>query len=215
MQLRARLVVLGLVGLVSLLVALPAAAEDITIVWQANLTVPVFDKAVLGTLTTTADPASGQGTWSFQGTIDGQLARAAGTGTMRVNGSTLTVTMTTIDTWQMPGLRQPVLPATATIQVAGNLAYVSYVRTVVNVVGLPIAVSPPLTLPLQSRTYTLMMPGSGSQAVRTLPNTGGEPQSAPGEPILLAGLGALGTLGGVILLRSRDHWRQRCRASKQ
>lgn len=215
MRIRSMLVALGVVGLLSVVLVTPARAEVTTIVWQANLTIPVMHKkAALGTLTTVVDSVSGQGTWAFQGTIDGQLASASGAGTLTVDDGALTVSMTRIDAWRMPGLRQPALPATATIRLFGSLAYVSYGRFL----GIPIAVSPSLSLPLRSGTYTLMMPGSGTQPVPVLPNTG----FAAGAPLVsaepvrlswLAGLYVLSPIVPIVVVLTFARRRRWCRAS--
>src|SRR5947209_8873178 len=172
MRLRRCFLSLGFLALLGLFAVMPAAAAaDTTIVWQVNLTVPLINKAALGTLTTTVDSGTGRGTWSFQGTIGGQFATASGTGTIAGSGSTATATITSIDTWQMPGIDRPALPASAQIRAVGNTAYVTY-RQLVDV---PVATSPPISFPLQPGAYTLTSPASGEQGVPGLPNTGGEP----------------------------------------
>lgn len=208
MHLRRWFLTLGLLGLLGFVTVLPAAAASTTIVWQANLTIPLINKTALGTLTTIVDNATGQGTWSFQGTIDGQFAQSSGKGTFSGGGSTATVTMTSVDTWQMPGLPQPALPATATIRSAGNIAYVSFGAAI----GVPVAVSQPLTFPLQGGTYTLTTPGSGGQAVPNLPNTGGEPAMVPRRPLdMIVAITALSLVaaGGAALTLALDRRRQR------
>ena len=53
MRLRRCFLSLGFLALLGLLAVAPtAAAADTTIVWQVNLTVPLTNKAALGTLTT-------------------------------------------------------------------------------------------------------------------------------------------------------------------
>lgn len=160
----------GLLAVIGWTAAGTAAAADTTMVWQVTLTIPVLNKAALGTLTTTVDQSTGQSIWSFQGTVDGQLARASGVGTVSGSGSTASVTVTRIDAWQMPGVPRPDLPATATIRSVDHIAYV----TSGPVISAPVAIWPPLAFPLQPGLYTVTTPGSGQQELQRLPNVGGD-----------------------------------------
>lgn len=212
------------------LTASPAAASTpqatVTMVFQVNVTVPVINKAALGTFTMTFDTVTERGTWSFQGTIDGQFATASGTGICRVASAVrgiplagslmmlplariadtpeITASIDRIDTWQMPGINRPSLPADATLRTVGNLTYVSY-RTTANA---PLAVSPPIAVPFQSGTYTVTSPGTGAQPVPNLPNTGTDPAgmtSRAGLPTALfaGGLFALLAASGTLAYRRR------------
>jgi len=140
MRLRRCFLSLGFLALLGLLAVAPtAAAADTTIVWQVNLTVPLTNKAALGTLTTTVDSGTGQGTWSFQGTIGGQFATASGTGTIAGSGATATATITSIDTWQMPGIARPALQRAGRVLLVGTAPLLVAFATIVavRVVGLP------------------------------------------------------------------------------
>lgn len=147
------------------------------------MTVPVIGTAALGTLTVTVDQETGAGAWAFQGTLDGQFAVASGTGRYRFEGSTIRLTLTSIEQWQMPGIGQPSLPATATVRNFGNLAYVSYGPAI----GVPVSISPPLTSPLQSGVYVLTEGGKGAEVIEALPNTGVAPNSVDGTTSTLLG----------------------------
>ncbi len=199
-------ILLGL--LLALALAGSAAAQDTTIVWQVNLEIPVINRSVLGTVTTIGDSATGEGTWSFQGTVDGKLATASGKGRITGSGSTATVTLTEIDTWNLPGVPQPrALPISATIRTVGNLAYVSYNGATIKFTGLPLALSAPITFPLHSGTYTVTMAGTGAEGVTELPRTGvGEvaaAQSATSHlPELLLAGGALAAAAAGLALRA-------------
>lgn len=205
---RRRLPALGLLAALAVFGALPAAAAPKTITLQINMTLPIVNYAALGTATVNFDEVTGKGTWSFQGTIGGELAKASGTGSIRNADSSLIVTMESIDTWQMPRLRRPVLPASATIWMVGNTAYVSYDR----ISGAPVAASPPLSFPLYSGTYTLTTAGSGQTAVTGLLSADSPVEEEPGQRgnLLLYAATALGlaAAAGAILLtlrRRRPH----------
>jgi hypothetical protein len=191
MRLSRLIVVAGLLPIAMLLFALTASAEERTVVLEANLTVPVIEKTALGALTATYDTETGAGTWEFQGTIDGQFAQASGSGTLSGSGSSATIAMTSIDHWAMPGIAQPAGGVTATIESAGDLAYVSISGLAVPIVAVPVAVSEPISFPLEAGTYTLSTAGSGSTTVASLPNTGGDPAEVAGDslaPVLIAGV---------------------------
>lgn len=196
-------------GLLSALPVSPALAEEQTLVFQANLTIPIVGHTALGTLTTTFDDESLEGTWSFQGTINGQFAYAAGDGYSELsngNPRVLTVVMTSIESWQMPGLGPPAMPAKATIRFTGALAYVSFGP----VIGIPVSISPEMAFPLTSGTYVLTNPASGEKGIGTLPNTG---ESAGGfvssnlssiTPLAILGMASILTLTGIAMFAVRQ-----------
>lgn len=169
------------VGLLSVPLVQPARAQDAheeTVVWQTNITVPVLGTTMLGTLTTTFNEATGQGDWRFQGTVDGQFATASGAGSYAAGGSAMTIKMTSIEDWRMPGVSPPAMPATASVREVGALAYASFGPAV----GVPVAVNPSLDGPLTSGTFILTTPGSGASNVTELPATGLAPNAMADEP---------------------------------
>jgi hypothetical protein len=194
-----------------LLAVLTASAEEQTVVFQANLAIPVMDKTAIGVLTTIYDPDTGAGTWSFQGTIDGAFAQAAGAGSVSGSGSTAIITMTTVDAWTMPGIVRPTGAIEATIRSVGDVAYVSISGLSVPIVGIPVAVSAPISFPIGAGTYTLTNAGSGSEEVTSLPNTGDNPAvfgsvgsiSSLGATLLVSGTVAAGVAGALALDRRR------------
>lgn len=211
------LVVMVLVGALSALSAAPALAAQRTATFQVNLTVPVIGATALGTLTVTYDDVTGQGSWQFQGTINGVLAQASGTGTYVITSASgirglasaaqtgLTLGIDSIDTWNMPGIAR-VEGRSASLTVAGNLAYVTYHGPSYTVTGVPIAVSPAISFPLEG-SYTLMNPATGEQPVTTLPNTGVAPDgvsldSSPFASIVIL-MAALIIAFGVMSLAGR------------
>jgi hypothetical protein len=205
MRLPRLLLAFGLMPLVMLLTALTASAEEQTVVFQANLTIPVMNK------TTIYDPDTGAGTWSFQGTIDGAFAQAAGAGSVSGSGSTAIITMTTVDAWTMPGIVRPTGAIEATIRSVGDVAYVSISGLSVPIVGIPVAISAPIAFPIEAGTYTLTNAGSGSEEVTSLPNTGDSPAvfgsvgsiSSLGATLLVSGTVAAGVAGALALDRRR------------
>lgn len=200
----------AVVAVFSLFAAAPASADERTIVFQANLTVPIVGTTALGTLTSTFDDVTHEGTWSFQGTINGQFAQSSGTGYSTLTDGatpTLTVVMTSIDSWQMPGIGRLATPASATIRFVGELAYVSFGPAV----GVPVAVSPDISFPLTSGTYVLTNAGAGEQGVGTLPNTGDSASGsirsmdvALGTAAVVVGLGLVAGLAAALTLRNRQ-----------
>lgn len=162
-----------LVGLLCALAAMPAVAEERTAVFQANVTVPFYGTNALGALTIVYDDVTDEGVWDFQGTIAGKPAYASGEGTFTLGGSGTTVfqlTMTSVDTWQMPGI-SPRVPRSAEIRSVGDLAYVSYSGRFVDVVALPLSISPDLSFPVAG-VYTVTDAASGEQPITLLPATG-------------------------------------------
>ena len=196
-----------LLGAVS---AIPAAAAERTAVFQANVTIPVFDAAALGTLTLIYDDVTGEGTWDFQGTIAGTPAFASGKGVFDtatasgvraladISQTTMQLTMTQIDRWNMPGF-SPYTPRTATARAVGELVYVDYQGRSLGVVGIPLAFNPPLELPIEG-TYIVTDAASGEQPVQVLPGTGsgalpGAMTDESNLPIAVTLLGLLAVLG--------------------
>lgn len=210
-----RLMALGTGLLLALLLVVPAAAATRTVVLQINVAMPGTGAAVLGTVTADYDEATGDVAWSFQGTINGEFAQASGTahvggGTATtpspasrlgglalgsIGGSLLgatlghtatatsaTVTLTGITQWQVPHVKAPAIGASGGITDGpGNTLLLSYGA----LQGVPIATNPPLTIPPAGGGYTVTTPGSGSQNVPNLPNTGDGP---PGARVMRVGL---------------------------
>lgn len=171
--------------------ATPASAAERTAVFQLNVNVPVFNVAAIGTLTVVYDDESGNGTWTFQGTVDGQPAYASGTGTFDTSSAsgirsmagfaqtTAQLTMTGIDNWQVPRF-SAYTPRTATIRTVGELAYVDYQGRELSVTGVPLAMNPPLSFPVEGN-FVVTDAGSGQEPVTVLPGTGAGPVSSAGS----------------------------------
>lgn len=196
-----------------------SAEEEELIVQAGDLVVPVYGYPASGVLTMPYDTESGEGTWSFQGTIAGQEASASGSGicVMDEDAQTVTLTMTSIDSWNMPGFA-PYVPRAATIELSvirqaqrlsaqseSEIVYVSYDGRFNDVFGIPVAVTPPLEFPL-SGTYSISSPGSGEAPVQTLPNAGIGPGGFGSDfaPFLPVAAGVV-ALVAVVGLGSRNH----------
>jgi hypothetical protein len=164
---------------------MPILAAERTAVFQANLTIPITGERAIGTLTITYDDESGNGTWSFLGTLEGEPASASGDGTVIVRenaaGETvLSLTMTAVDAWVVPGIDEHV-PRSATVRMAGSLAYVNYDGPVFDLFGIPVAIEPRLSIPVEG-VYVLSDPSSGDQVVTEIPATGVGPGSSGSLP---------------------------------
>lgn len=170
---------IGLAGALSLLILNVAAAQERTAVFVvSDVVIPRVDRMVSGQFTVSYDDASGAGTWAFQGMIDGQLATATGAGTFELTGSDeFRLTLTRLDSWNIPGVGGYV-PRTAIVRTVGALAYVSYQGREVSLVGIPVAFSPKITMPVEG-VYSVSSPGVGAAEVVTLPNTGEGPVIVP------------------------------------
>lgn len=173
-------------GVLVALVVHPSLAAERTAVFQANLTVPILGTQSIGVLTVVYDDTTGEGSWTFDGTIDGQPASASGRGVSVVDGSAapgeesrFSLTMTAIETWDMSGF-DPVVPRTATIRSAGALAYVNYDGPVFSLLAIPVAIDPSLQFPIEG-VYVLTNAGSGDDMVEEIPRTGVGPTSGSGS----------------------------------
>lgn len=164
---------LALLGLFGFITAQAASAAPQTLVIQVNVTMPGTGYVVLGTLTAQGDDVTGRGTWSFQGTINSQLAIASGTGTLSNTASGAVLTITGVTSWQMPYAAQPAPESQISVGPGpGSTVLLSY-GPLQNV---PVAMNPPASFPLPPGTYTASAPGTGAQPLPTLPNTGAAPQ---------------------------------------
>lgn len=197
----------AIAAILSLLVLNIAAAQERTAVFVvSDVVIPRVDRVVSGQFTVSYDDATGAGTWTFQGMIDGQLATASGSGSFEQSGSdTFRVTLTGIDSWKIPGV-SGYAPRTATIRTVGALAYVSYQGRELSLVGIPVAFSPKITMPVEG-VYSISSPGAGAAGVATLPNTGVGPAvvANPGRDSTTVALG-LAALVGAFAVGS---WRAR------
>jgi hypothetical protein len=158
--------------------AVGAAATE-TSVWQVDVSVPVINRAILGTLTANVDPATGNGDWSFQGTVDGHTATASGKGQLSGSGSNGTITITSIDQWNLPGVPKPGLPLSGSVKVTGNVAYLTIHAQTLTFPLIPLSISgsnsSSVQFPPAAGTYAVTMAGSGTQDVNSLPVTGAGP----------------------------------------
>lgn len=153
-----------------------AVAAERTVVFQSDLAVPVIGTRSVGVLTVVYDDMSGEGSWNYDGTIDGQTASASGRGTFVVTTENVfELVMTTIESWNMPGL-DPAVPRTATVRSNGPLAYVNYDGPVYSLLAVPVAIDPPLTLPVEG-IYVLTNAGTGDDELNEIPSTGIGPGS--------------------------------------
>ncbi|HUG17082.1 MAG TPA: hypothetical protein VMM78_18900 [Thermomicrobiales bacterium] len=174
-----------IVGLLAVATVEPTLAAERTAVFQSDLTVPILGTRSVGVLTVNYDDVTGEGSWVYEGTIDGEPASASGRGDSVVEAgggqgaeSSFQLTMTSIDTWQMPGL-EPDVPREATIRSSGSMAYVNYQGPVFSLLAIPVAIDPPLAFPIEG-VYVLTNAGSGDEAVTEIPRTGVGPDGGAG-----------------------------------
>ena len=115
--------------------------------------------------------------WNFRGlTLGGGPASASGGGVGSWSDNTLTVTLTSISYWNIPGFDQPEIPKTGTVQqVSSRIASVSVSDPEQGtiVAGIPLFVSPRMQDPFAGRKsspfYTESSLGTGSTNIQTLP----------------------------------------------
>lgn len=142
------------------LVALAAAR---TSTFQMDIIVPGQNVEIVGTLSVDYEDTTCEGTWSFQGTVNGELAQASGNGTCAFTREAVTLTVTEIDMWEVEGF-DPYTPRTVTISLPDDVpaevadsveASFSYDGRVIDVFGVPITLSPGLATPVEG-TYTVI-----------------------------------------------------------
>jgi len=189
MRVRRLVAAMVLAGLLSALGLGSASAATHDSNFIANgLTVPVIGQAATGTLHMTCTDTSANtcsGPFDFTGTVGGQAASATGTGTCVDNGDSITLTIDTYGTWNIPFARPNVgrsatfstsatgslVRSLASAPASSDIGYVNYNGASIDVFGIPIAFSPPLAFPVEG-TYTVSDPAAGEQPVTVLPNTG-------------------------------------------
>jgi hypothetical protein len=166
-----------IVGLLFVLVSQSALAAERTAVFQSDLTVPVLGTQSIGVLTVIYDEVTGEGAWTYDGTMNGQPANASGRGTSVVSSgsgqsgeSSFQLTMTSIESWNMPGF-DPDVPRFAVVRSSGGVAYVNYGGPVFSLFAIPVAIDPPLSFPIEG-VFVLTNAGSGDDAVEVIPHTG-------------------------------------------
>jgi len=164
--------------LVLLLVAPARAAETTTLTIEVNADTPA-GTSVVGVLTADlvrTGRTTFKGSWEFHGTLNGRQATSSGQ--LVGSGGTrhLTLRVTSIDSWEMAGFRQPPIQPAITIRRVGNLAYVTW-----RGITAPLAVEGQIGNPfLTGETYLrVTAPGAGGERVRELPNTGWAPSIPP------------------------------------
>lgn len=205
--LRLRLLWVSCLAVLLLAPASAWAADQTTVTIQLRGDVPVVDRSVLGVVTINLSCTSGTdfvGDWYFDGTLDGQAASASGQAEGRWHGGRLSVTITSIDTWQMPGLGRFAVPSTASARTVGKVAYLTFRGKG----PFPAAINTPLKNPCAGGTtqYVLTNAGTGVHRVPELPQTGAGPSSAWPVGWVLVGLclaGAAGALGARLALSRR------------
>lgn len=202
-------VALAFALMLNLLVVGAATAKSRTAVFIiSDIVMPHYDRIVSGQLTIEYDDSTGAGSWSFQGMIGGQLATASGDGEFEATSAdTFKITMTSIDSWKIPGIGAYV-PRVATLRMVGALGYVSYEGRDVSFTALPIAITPKLAEPVEG-IYTVSSPGAGESEVVTLPNTGTGPASESSSHRDSAAIA--GALSALLGLSGIGAWRLRSR----
>jgi hypothetical protein len=134
---------------------------------MAHTTVPILDLNVSGVLvlTLTGSGESFDVDWTFRGQRGSRVADASGTGVGSFHGDELSLTLTSIASWDVPGFPQPVVPKTASVTpLRFNVAVVSVPS--VAVFGLPISVHPRFANPFESRWRNYVVASTGTGAIR-------------------------------------------------
>lgn len=202
-----------------------------TITASVNLTMPLVNKAALGTLVLTETGTADQivENWTFTGQVDGRPASVAGVNRGHWTGSGFIGQVTEITQWNVPGISRPRLPLSMALSSEKGSTSHSLVlwdrdttqprpsadqSGVVNLtvtthqrgtVSIPIAVqgASGLPAPFQGNLVLGLTNASSAGPVKVLPRTGAIP-----EGYNLAAL-ALIALGGGALLTSRKALRSR------
>lgn len=196
-----------------LLIALPllptfAEAAERTAVFQIAATIPIRGEQAVGTLTLTYDDSTGRGVWTFDGTIAGQPASASGGLAYQsiADDQEFSLTATSVETWNMP-FGQPPPPLTISLEYEGGMASLAYDGPSVDVFGIPFALSPSPTVPLEG-VFTLSdVSTGGGTPDEELPNTGSTPSTFSWRSLAAGGLATFGgmmLLGAAVLTRLRQ-----------
>ncbi len=197
---------LVLAFLLVLLSASTALAAEQTITVTLKVESGFLGKAFLGSVVMkhNGTPELAEGTWTFQGTIDGKAATASGRAEVRWTGKAYEGTVTQVDTWQMPGLPTLPLPfkvsltqgSGQTIWATAFLPEAGPITTPLNMQGLAT-----LPIPAQSAVALSLTNAAGMEEIKGLPRTGDVPVSA--YLAALALLFGAGTLFGAFKLLRR------------
>jgi hypothetical protein len=204
----------SLAALLTWIVGTGADAQQTSVTVIANgVTVPFYDVSASGTLVVTYDISTGKGAWMAANvTIDGVPGSASGTGSYveSADGS-FTLTMDSIETWtgafEQFFSREAGRSVVVRTSQAGNMrdlvgaqsesqvVYLDFNGISLDLFGLPVAVSPPLSAPIQG-VYTITTPASGQDEVTTLPRTGQGDRGLAGvarpyAPVLAGGIALL------------------------
>jgi hypothetical protein len=184
----------GLLALVLLiLLATPAQAasgpEVLTI--YVDLAMP-GGKALVGAFVVQRQISGPQGSWSFNGMLDGRHLTANGTANERWDAKGLgTIELTAISA---PGVTLTNIPVRSVTISTGN-------GGLITLVGVPFAVSGPINPPgAGDATLMVTNAGQGARVIRSLPNTAGTPAITV-ELIVMV----LGVLGAALLIAGL-HW---------
>lgn len=142
---------------------LVALAAERASTFQMDIIVPGQNVEIVGTLSVDYEDTTCEGTWSFQGTVNGELAQASGNGTCAFAREVVSLTVTEIDMWEVEGF-EPYTPRTVTISLPDDApsegvdsvaASFSYDGRVIDVFGIPITLSRGLAAPVEG-TYIVV-----------------------------------------------------------
>lgn len=159
-------------------------SETVTI--QVDVTLP-SGTSVVGTVVVQRTPGAATTHVSYNGTIKGKPANATAEVTETWSGNTDKIHVVAITSWNAV-VRQPTISDFELTWIGNGLITVN---------GIPFAINAPLEGPgTGNHTYVVTMPGSGSQDVKTLPQTGSG--SLLSDPMMLSGL--LVAVGAGLLL---------------
>ena len=180
---RLAMAVLALCLLLPFLCTEAEAAEQ-TITATVKVSIPFFEKTVLGTvvLRVSGEPDNLAVAWDFVGTVDGKAASAKGLGAGRWTGRGYEGHITKVETWQMQGLQRPIAKVPVSLLPGSNQTIWAVVTsqqlgplsTPLNVQGVD-----GVPAPFQGDVALSVTNAAGEQAIRGLPRTGAEPWGPP------------------------------------